>query len=152
MGEERFSYTSNHQGTRPLCCYLINISVLLRTKGSGCLAAANSFSPSSRSLSASLQIRTSNNCSILRGGVQRSSVTEALSQNSSMLQENLAISRPGKQCLQAALIKSAHSLLVCQDSLFHIRGNGRQEMAVHRTNFDPNGQGRRNESTAGMVE
>ena len=70
---------------------------------------------------------------ILRVGVQRSIITEALSQFSGMLQKDLAIGRPGKHRLQASFIKSAHSLLVCQDSLFHIRSNGRQEMAVHRS-------------------
>ena len=133
MGEEHFSYTSNHRDTRPLYHHPTKISDSLRTKGSGCLAAANSFSPSSNSLLASLFISMRRKWLILRVGVQRSIITEALSQYSSMLQKDLTIGRPGKHRLQASLIKSAHSLLVCQNSLFHIRSNGRQEMAVHRS-------------------
>ena len=75
---------------------------------------------------------------LLRVGVERSSVAEALSQRSGLLHKDLPIRRPGEQCHQTVLVESAHLLLVRQDLLFHVRSNGRQEVAVHRSFLSAN--------------
>ena len=86
-----------------------------------------------------LPARKKNEHSCLLGvGVKRSSVAEALSQRSGLLHKDLPIRRPGKQRHQTVLVESAHLLLVRQDLLFHVRSNGRQEVAVHRSFLSAN--------------